>query len=131
MKSIHLAAVAAISLTAAAAHAEPEGAGEPFAHHAPGITVMNPQPYADSGSAAYPDLRNRSAMAVKAGGGTVAVTGSEAGVQTANSLPRDFTAGTDAYAQNRSMNRSMQRGRAEQAFQPARAALVSDGKPRG
>lgn len=126
MKRIVLAAAAATNLIAATAHAEPEGAGEPFAHRAPGITVMNPQPYADSGSAAYLDLRNRPAMAVTAGGGTAA-TGSEAGIQTANSLPRGFGAGADAYAQNRSVGR----GRAEQAFQSVRSGPSSNGKPRG
>ena len=127
MKRIILAA-AAFSLAAAAAHAESEGIGEPFAHHAPGITVMNPQPYADRGSDAYLDLRNRSAaMAVMAGGGTAAGAGSEAGFQTANSLPRGFTAGTNAYAQNRSMGR----GGAAQAFRPVRAGLGLDNGPRG
>lgn len=120
MKSILLAAVAAISLTAAA-RAESEGAGDPFAHRAPGVTVINGQPYADSGSAAYLDL-HRPSMAVMAGGAdTVPATGSDAGVQTANSLPRGFAAGAAAYAQNR----SMRRGRAD------RAPLVSDGRPRG
>ena len=124
MKRIVLAAAAASSLIAAAAHAESEGAGEPFAHRAPGTTVTNPQPYADSGSAAYLDLRYRP---VTAGGAMAAMTGSEAGIQTANSLPRGFAAGADAYAQNRSMGR----GRAEQAVRPTRTALSSDNKPRG
>lgn len=126
MKNVLFNAVAAISLAAAAAaHAEPEGIGEPFAHRAPGITVTNPQAYADSGSAAYLDLRNRPATA--GGGSMAAAAGSEAGFQTANSLPRGFAPGTGAYAQSR----SMERGRAEQAFRPVRAALGSDSKPRG
>ena len=121
MKCIVLAAAAAFSLTAAAAHAESEGAGEPFAYHARGTTVSNPQSYTDRGSDAYLNLRNRSAVPVMAGGGLVAATGSEAGIQTANSLPRGFTAGTTAYAQNRPTRR------AAQAVRPVRAALANTG----
>ena len=53
-----------------------------------------------------------------AAAGLAPATGSEAGVQTANSLPRGFAADAAAYAQNRSMSR-------------ARAAMASNNKPRG
>lgn len=125
MKRIVLAAAAALSLAAAAAHAETEGAGALFALRTPGVTVTDPQPHADRGSNAYPDLRNRSATAVTAaGGGPAAAAGSEAGMQTANSLPRGFTAGATAYAETRPTRR------AAQAVRPVRAALA-DTRPRG
>ena len=130
MKTTILAAVTALSITAAAAHAESEGAGDRFAFSTPGVTVVGPQLYADTGSAAYLDLRGHPSRIMTAGGSDeVPVTGSEGTVQTANSLPRGFVEGTAAYAQNRSVQRNL----AEQAArltQASRTALVSGRRPR-
>ncbi len=100
MKTTLLAAMAALTLVVAtaAAHAG-EGNGEPFPFHAPGVTIfVTPQTYAaDTGSAAYPDLAGHPSWAVVAGGTDAFPTnGSEAAVQTANSLPRGAMEGTVA-----------------------------------
>lgn len=107
MKTILLAAAAALSLAAAtAAHAQ-EGAGDPFAFRAPGLTAVTPSTYAaDTRSAAYPASTGRPSQVVAAGGADLApATGSEGVVQTANSLPRGFEAGTVTYAQAPSVRR--------------------------
>ena len=114
MKLTILATVAALSL-ATTAHAESEGAGDPFAFRAPGITTVNPSTYADTGSAAFPDLTGRISQAALAGGpNTVATAGSEGTVQTAASLPRGFSDGTVAYTQAQSVARFLT-GREERA----------------
>jgi hypothetical protein len=104
MKITVFTAMAALSLVTANARAESEGAGDPFPFRAPGVTAVNPPGYADTGSAAFPDLTGRSAQIVIAGGpDAVPMTGSEGTVQTAASLPRGFSNGTVAYAQTQSI----------------------------
>ena len=106
MKLTLLAAAAALSIVTAAAHAESEGAGDPFAFSAPGITFAAPRAYADTGSANYPDLRGRPSETATADHLDAApAAGSEGSVQTANSLPRGFSDGTVAEAQARSVAR--------------------------
>lgn len=99
MKTILLAA-AAFSITTAVAHAESEGAGDPFAFSVPSMTFATSPTYADTGSANYPDLSSRpSKIAIAGHLDAVPATGSEGAIQTANSLPRGFSDGTVAYAQ--------------------------------
>lgn len=115
MKITVLAAAAALSLATSAAHAESEGAGDPFAYRAPGMTVAHPPSYADTGSAAFPALAGRPSQVVTVGGpGTASMTGSEGIVQTAASLPRGFSNGTVAAIQAQSLARFMA-GREERA----------------
>ena len=134
MKTTLLAAAAALSLVAATAQAASGGGGrfgDPFPAQTPGITVVSPSAYADTGSMAYPNLAGRPSQVVTVGGPNgVPMTGSQAGVETANSLPRGFQEGTVAYAQERSVQRylAQQTTRAAQAI---RTAQVPGGKPRG
>ena len=135
MKTTLLAAAAAFSLVAATGQAASGGGGrfgDPFPFRAPGVTVaVNPSAYADTGSIAYPDLAGRPSQVVTLGGSNgVPMTGSQGGVETANSLPRGFQEGTIAYAQERSVQRylAQQTTRAAQAI---RTAQVPSGKPRG
>ena len=131
MKTMLLAAMSAVVLIAAAAHAESEGAGDPFAFRAPGTTTVGQRTYADTGSASYPNLIGGRSKPVAAGSlNEVSVTGSEATIQTANSLPRGFAEGTAAYIQNRSVRRA-QAGQAARPTQAVRAALVPGGRPPG
>ena len=106
MKITLLAAAAAFSIVTTAAHAENEGAGDPFPFSVPGVILATPRAYADTGSASYPDLSRRPSQIATAGHlDVVPATGSEGAVQTANSLPRGFSNGTVAYAQARSVAR--------------------------
>jgi hypothetical protein len=115
MKLTLLAAVSAFSVVTAAAHAESEGAGDPFAFRVPGVTTINQPAYADTGSAAFPNLNGRSSRIVIVGGpDTVPMTGSEATVQTAASLPRGFSDGTVSNTQAQSVARFVA-GREERA----------------
>ena len=130
------AAVTALSLVAAtAAHAASGGGagnGDPFPFHAPGITVVNPPPYADTGSIAYPDLAGRPSQVVTAGGPDgVPMTGSQAGVETANSLPRGFQDGTVAYAQQQSVQRYLAARQGGQPTRLARTRLAPSSNSRG
>ena len=132
------AAVAALSLVAAtAAHAASSGAagvgsGDPFPFHAPGITVTNPPPYADTGSIAYPALAGRPSQVVTVGGPDgVPLTGSQAGVETANSLPRGFQEGTVAYAQQQSVQRYLAARQGGQPTRLARTRLAPSSNSRG
>ena len=106
MSTKHLVAVAAIafSLVAGRAFAEGEGNGEPFAMRAGATTSSGRAFVAETHSSAYPDLTgNRvqpSSLAL-----LEPVSGSEAPVQTANSMPRGFENGTVAAAQASRMNR--------------------------
>ena len=104
MKTALLAAVAALSLATATAHAA-RGDSDPFPFRAPGITMVSPPAYAaDTGSQAYPDLTGRPSQVVTAGEfDGMPMTGSQAGIETANSLPRGFQDGTVAYAQEQSV----------------------------
>ncbi len=137
MKTTLLAAAAAFSLAAATAQAASGGAagvgnGNPFPFHAAGITVVNPQTYADTGSQAYPNLAGRASEVVTAGGSdTVPMTGSQGGVETANSLPRGFEQGTVAYAQQQSVQRYFAAQAAARSSRVVQTAQAPDGKPRG
>lgn len=103
------ALIAAVSLSAfgatTAAHAEGEGAGEPFPLHMPGIVIVRPSVLADTGSAAYPDFSRRPGQMVADGQGTLPSNGSEGIVQTAASLPRGSLDGTSAVMQAKSVDR--------------------------
>ena len=120
--TLHAAVAAALSFAAASAYAAP-GDSDPFPYRAPGITVVSPQAYAvDTGANAYPDLSGRPSQVVTlSGADAVPMTGSQAGVNTANSLPRGFTEGTAAYAQERSMQR----------YRAAQQATRPSGVPQG
>jgi hypothetical protein len=136
MKTTLIAAAAALSLVAAtAAHAQdpsletgseayptPRSTGE-FRRAAPtGV---------GTGSEAYPDLTGRPFWVVTVGSpDRVPMTGSEAGVETANSLPRGFAEGTVAYTQAQSLQRYVAQNAAGPTRQ-ARTALAPNGKPRG
>lgn len=98
---------AAFSMVTAAAHAESEGAGDPFAFSVPGVTTATARAYANTGSANYPDLSGRPSQVAAAGGlEAVPITGSEGVIQTAASLPRGFSSGTVASLQAQSVARS-------------------------
>ena len=128
MKTTLLAAAAALSLATATAHAA-RGDSDPFPFRAPGITVVTPQATADTGSQAYPDLTGRPSWVMTAGGpDAVPMTGSQAGVETANSLPRGFREDTVAYAQALSVQRYFA---AQHPTQVARTGLAPSGTPRG
>ena len=134
MKTTLFAAAAALSLVAATAvHAASGGAGngDPFPFRAPGTTVVNPPSYADTGSIAYPALSGRPSQVVTVGGpGAVPMTGSQAGVETANSLPRGFQEGTIAYAQEQSVQRYFAAQAAARSSRVVQTAQAPS-KPRG
>ncbi len=96
-----VAAIAALSLFTLAAQAEGEGNGAPFPFHAPGSAfAADGSGPLDTGAAAYPDLTGGRAQVIAAGDiAVVPMTGSEAPVQTANSLPLEFEDVATAYAQ--------------------------------
>lgn len=94
-----LLALAALTIAAAPSFAG-EGNGEPFAYRTPGVTAQAAQRVADVGSAAYPDVAGRPGTHLTvAASDLVPQTGSEAPVQTANSLPAGADQGATAYAQ--------------------------------
>ena len=64
------------------------------------------------------------------GPNAVPMTGSQGGVETANSLPRGFQEGTVAYAQARSIQRYFA-AQAAHSSRVARTALVPGGTPHG
>jgi hypothetical protein len=75
-----------------------EGNGEPFAFQTPGITTAVGAQVADTGSSAYPDVTGRAGSSLSVFAGSLAPdTGSEAPVQTANSLPVGAEQGTFAH----------------------------------
>jgi hypothetical protein len=83
MKTSLLTAAITLSLiTATVAHAESEGAGDPFPFRVPGQTFAVTRP------------------------NTASITGSVAGVDAANSLPRSLPEGAMGYAQTQSQARS-------------------------
>ncbi len=85
-----------------------------------------------TGSIAYPDVAGRASQVVTAGGsGAVPVTGSQGGVETANSLPRGFREGTVAYAQEQSVQRYFAAQAAARSSRIVETAQVPGGKPRG
>lgn len=94
-----LLALAALTIAAAPSFAG-EGNGEPFAYRTPGVATYVGQQAADVGSAAYPDMTGRpGTQLILATADLVPQTGSEAPVQTANSLPAGAAQGNTAYAQ--------------------------------
>ena len=95
-KSFILAA--ALTFAALPAMAQ-EGNGDPFALRTPGVTtIVTAQFVPDVGSASYPDVRGRPGSAVFASTDPVVGLSNESPVQTANSQPVGFTAGTELYA---------------------------------
>lgn len=106
MKSTLLVAVSVLSLAVGSARAG-EGNGEPFRLVGAGDTVVA-NPFAPDTGSETP-LRFDVGPSVRVTAGDVLPTnGSEGVVQTANSLPRGFEAGTVAYAQAESVKRWMQ-----------------------
>jgi len=93
-----LAAVAvAFSLAAGQAFAEGEGNGAPFVFAADGQVTKGRAFVADTGSEAYPNL-TRSTTSPSSLAQLQPAFGSEAMIQTANSLPSGAGSGTMAYA---------------------------------
>lgn len=128
MNTTHLVAtVAAAALALAAVPAlGQEGNGNPFPSAVPGTTVTAGTQVTALGAEAYPDVAGRpgSDLTVVADG-LLPGMGSEASVQTANSLPTDFEVGTPAYAYAQSVNRhfAAQAERSRVAY----AARATDG----
>lgn len=103
MKTIILAA-SALALSMGAAMAG-EGNYEPFPNTAAGRFAVPAQAFNDTGSAGY--IRTQRPVAALANDEALPQSGSEASVQTANSLPLGAEEGTVAYAQARSVQRWM------------------------
>ena len=99
MKTTLIAAAALLALSALPAAAG-EGTGDIFALRTPGVTTGVVAEAPDTGSAQYPVVAGRpgSFLGVFASN-IVPETGSEASVQTANSLPRGAEQGNLAYVQ--------------------------------
>lgn len=102
MKTTFIAA-ALLALTMGMAHAESEGNGEPFPNHASTGNVVANQVLSDTGSEAAPRFGRGVTLLTQ--GDVLPTDGTESAVQTANSLPRGFEAGTVAYAQAESVQR--------------------------
>ena len=98
-----LAAVV-LSLSAGQAFAETEGNYEPFPFRAGDLLTAGRPFVADTGSAAYPQPTGNTTQPSYLAQ-LEPMAGSEAIVQTANSLPRGFEDGSVAYAQAKSLNR--------------------------
>lgn len=94
----------ALSLSAGAAFAESEGNGDPFPFQAGAQVTTGPAFLADTGSAAYPHPTSN-AVQLSSLAQLEPAFGSEAPMQTANSLPHGAGESTVAYAQARSFNR--------------------------
>lgn len=105
MKTTILTAIAILGLAAAPAFAG-EGNGDPFPNRQVATTrILRPAFSADVGSNQFPSIAGRPGSNLPLLAGAVLPSeGSEAPVQTANSLPRGFEEGTVAYAQARSIN---------------------------
>ena len=109
------AAVAAITLALAAAPASAqEGNGNPFPFSVPNVSATTDAQFASAGGETYPNADVGSEAYVNAAGlpgsdlsvvadALLPGIGSEAPVQTANSLPRNFEVGTLAYARAESV----------------------------
>ncbi len=116
MKTLMLA-LAALTIAAAPSFAG-EANGEPFPNRTPGTATYVGQQAADVGSAAYPDVTGRPGTQLMVAAADLAPqTGSEAPVQTANSLPVGAAQGTTAYVQ---LNRAS----------PSLATLTYSARPR-
>ena len=98
--------LAAALLALAAPAFAGEGNGDPFPFAAPGVTVAAGTQVADVGSEALPSFAGKPGSHLNVlADGSLPGTGSEALVQTANSLPRGFEVGTAASAYAQSVNR--------------------------
>lgn len=97
MKTIYLAA--ALTLAALPAFAQ-EGGRDPFPFRNPGVTTYTTgRQYVDVGQAQYPNVVGRPGTVLALSGeGVLQANANEAPVQTANSLPAGFVAGTTAFA---------------------------------
>ena len=104
-----------------AAHAEGEGAGDPFGFRGPGVVTVHPSTLADVGSAAYPNFFSRPGQMVADGQGTLPSNGNQGAVQTAASLPRGALDGSPAVMEAQSAARSfaMAAARRAAAHRPA------------
>ncbi len=104
LKATFTAAVAVLSLLAGPVLAESEGNGDPFPFQA-GLQATAGSPFAtETGSTAYPRTTGNTTQP-SALARLEPASGSEAGVQTANSLPRGFDNGSVASTQASSVNR--------------------------
>lgn len=111
MKITILTALAAATLASAPLAHAGEGNGDPFAHRMPGATtpVQTGVVLADAGSEAMPNPVGRPGGDLpQLAGDVLPMQGSEAPVQTADSLPAGAMEGTVAYAQARQIERSLQ-----------------------
>ena len=103
-----LAAAATLALSLSPAFAG-EGNNEPFRNNATAFTTSAPARFADTGANAYPAIDGRPGASLPLlANATLPENGSESPVQTANSLPANFEAGTVAYAQANSIRRWFQ-----------------------
>lgn len=102
MKLKIITAVALLGLSLAPAFAG-EGNGEPFRNNAGTLgthAALAEPAFADTGSAAFPSFAGRpGSNLTQFAGDILPANGSEAAVQTANSLPAGAEQGTVAYAQ--------------------------------
>ena len=99
-----------------------EGSGEPFPNFTAGGTVVANRVLSDTGSQATPSYGL--GVTVLTQGDLLPSDGSNSIVQTANSLPPGFEAGTVAYAQAQSIQRWAM---AQQHASATRLAAVSSG----
>jgi hypothetical protein len=100
--------VAALGLSAGQAFAESEGSGDPFPFRVVQQVAVGRSFVADTGSAAYPQSTVNASQPSSLAR-LEPVAGSEALVQTASSLPRDFENGSLADVQAQSLDRYLAR----------------------
>lgn len=104
LKFVVAAAVFSMGLSAGQAFAQNEGGGSPFELRTEGQTTMAHMFEADVGSAAYPHPTDSVAASHRLLSVELA-NGSEASIQTDNSLPRGFARGSVAYNQAQTLSR--------------------------
>ena len=109
MRTQFVLAAAAVSLALSSGLARAgEGNGDPFPFQAASWVTSGPAFMSDTGTQGYPQLTGRavqpSSLAM-----LEPMAGTEAPVQTAQSLPRGFEEGSVAYAQAQSVNRYLAR----------------------
>lgn len=107
-KFMFAVAVAALGLSAGQAFAESEGSGDPFPFRVVQQVAVGRSFVADTGSATYPQPTGN-ANQLSSLPRLEPVVGSEALVQTASSLPRDFENGSLAAVQAQSLDRYLAR----------------------
>ena len=107
-KFMFAVAVAALGLSAGQAFAESEGSGDPFPFGVAQQVAVSRSFVADTGSATYPQPTGNASQPSSLPR-LEPVFGSEAPVQTASSLPRDFENGSLAYVQAQSLDRYLSR----------------------